>query len=350
MKITILSSLNDENQKGGAYLRVKAIAEIYQKLGFETEILYHSNYKTFNNIKSIFLPFLFGKSSRVFFKSSEMININSDYLHLDNLRHLNWSFDKKIPIIFNAHNLEYETIFSRKKNLISKLFFKYEVSKLKKANFIWVCSQREKEILKNESAELNKKVYVIPNLVDSSIYKNSKDKNIVSFIGTLDYYPNILAVDYLLTKFFPKIKTSLYKEFEFVIAGRNPIVRHIKLANDLGIKIIANLTQDEIIDLYSKTKILLVPITEGSGTRLKIIEGLFSGSSILSTNLGAEGIKSSKIYYSSIDRFPENFQKIISDEKLLNNDIEESTKNSFDIDQWFIINKTHLQKILSHEN
>ena len=65
--------------------------------------------------------------------------------------------------------------------------------------------------------------------------------------------------------------------------------------------------------LHAQTKVLLVPLFNGSGTRLKIVEALFSGASVLSTQIGAEGIESKFIKISSVENFSQQLSVILKD-------------------------------------
>jgi glycosyltransferase involved in cell wall biosynthesis len=55
----------------------------------------------------------------------------------------------------------------------------------------------------------------------------------------------------------------------------------------------ANLAPDSAL-FYHTHSIMLVPLLSGSGLRIKIIEGMAYGKAIVSTSVGAEGIKAEK--------------------------------------------------------
>ena len=110
----------------------------------------------------------------------------------------------------------------------------------------------------------------------------------------------------------------------------------------------ANLTQEEIFKIFAQTKLLLVPLIEGSGTRLKIVEAIFSGAHVLSTPLGAEGINSELINISELNAFEDNFKKIIeSDLGQINKEIAPSFWNEFDLDQWNKMNGSKIKQAIT---
>lgn len=344
--ISMMTQLNNPDQRGGAYLRVHAIKSVYESLGFNTQLHYQDNFQTRHTLRSLYQSLKFNPKTRVMFKTSKTPIPSADYLHLDNLRHFSWQYDHSIPLLYNAHNLEFENYFNRVESNESHAFRDYEFKQMNKAKCIWLCSQREKDILNQALPETTEKSYVIPNLVEENHYY-SLEKKYISFIGTLDYYPNILAVDYLLDVLIPNLKDHDKANLEFIIAGRNPSQQQIEKCKERGVRLLQNLSQEEILKLFAQTKILLVPLTEGSGTRLKILEGIFSKSFILSTPLGAEGITSRNITISELDQFQNSLIRLISQTKESELEIENSFRNHFDISHWIQLNKDQINKAIT---
>ncbi|MGB0454799.1 MAG: glycosyltransferase [Bacteriovoracaceae bacterium] len=326
-KIVIVSSLDNKEQRGGAYLRVHAIETLYQNLGFNTEIIYQENIQYQTTFSSYLSLLKFGKLPFLLFKKASVQLPPHDYLHLDNLRHFNWEFNSDAPVLFNAHNLEFENYYNRSSGFFAKNFQNWEISQYRKAKCVWVCSEREKEILVSLSPDLKEKILVIPNLVNKSDYYSSP-KKYISFIGTLDYYPNQFAVKFILENL-----TEISSDYELLIAGRNPLPEQIEQCEKMGVTLKTNLSQAEIQKIFSETKILLVPLEHGSGTRLKIVEAIFSNAQVLSTSLGAEGIESKEIMISDLKDFSKNLNKILKRE-FGQDGADQNFSEQFDIQSW----------------
>jgi hypothetical protein len=64
-----------------------------------------------------------------------------------------------------------------------------------------------------------------------------------------------LAVRYLCEEFFPRIGTSLRSDFEFVVAGRNPTDEVQNLLKKCKIKLLKDLTNEQMRKLISDTYI-----------------------------------------------------------------------------------------------
>jgi glycosyltransferase involved in cell wall biosynthesis len=108
------------------------------------------------------------------------------------------------------------------------------------------------------------------------------------FCGSMDSLPNVDAVVYFLTEVLPLIRNQL-PGATFTIAGRSPDPRVLKAAHGLeGVTVTGKV--DDIRPYLWGSKISIVPIRIGSGTRLKIYECMAAGIPVVSTTVGAEGL------------------------------------------------------------
>jgi len=108
------------------------------------------------------------------------------------------------------------------------------------------------------------------------------------FCGSMDSLPNVDAVVYFLSEVLPLIRKRL-PDATFTIAGRSPDARVLKAAQGLnGVTVTGKV--DDIRPFLWGSKISIVPIRIGSGTRLKIYECMAAGLPVVSTTVGAEGL------------------------------------------------------------
>lgn len=347
MKIEFISSLNNRSQRGGAYLRVYAIESIYKKLGLDVRMHYLEEYKAKPTLKGAWLSYLTKVNIRTLFNRSKICISDANFLHLDSFRFFNWQVDlKNTKIIYNAHNLEYESYVPRENTLSAQKLKSIELKTISKADHIFVCSDREKKIISQYDEKLGEKVFVIPNLIDKSHYRINENKNIILFIGTLDYYPNIKALEYLINDFYPRLDKQLFEKYRFVVAGRNPGLGLKQKLESLGVELLSDIDDNELTDILSKTYVSLVPLVHGSGTRLKIIESIFSGSLVLSTPLGSEGISSPSIVHADLVAFRSKFEDLIKRVHKIEPAKLQEFYNEFDIDTWYENNSDKLKKFL----
>ena len=90
-------------------------------------------------------------------------------------------------------------------------------------------------------------------------------------------------------------------------------------------------------DFYRSKKIMVVPILSGGGMRVKIIEGMAIGKTIVSTTIGAEGIHCEHGKHILIANSPTDFAaaviQCLEDEQLttrLSNNAQQLIKEEFD--------------------
>ena len=110
----------------------------------------------------------------------------------------------------------------------------------------------------------------------------------ILFSGSMDWLPNVDAVEHFLLEILPLIRTQR-PETTVTIAGRSPDARVLKAADSLAGITITGSVPDMRPHMWG-AKISIVPIRIGGGTRLKIYECMAAGLAVVSTTIGAEGL------------------------------------------------------------
>jgi glycosyltransferase involved in cell wall biosynthesis len=124
---------------------------------------------------------------------------------------------------------------------------------------------------------------VIPNAVTppATITTAAPETDLL-LIGNLSYAPNIDGARWLCESVLP-----LLDGVTLTIAGSNPGVDLVGLADDPRVRLVAN--PDDVASLYAAARVAVVPLHQGGGTRLKLIEALAHGLPVVSTSFGAQG-------------------------------------------------------------
>lgn len=158
----------------------------------------------------------------------------------------------------------------------------------------------------------NKKPYFVsPVGIDTSHL--IPQRNVISYpsifyIGALDWAPNQEGLIWFIRNIWHKLILK-HPELKFDIAGRNAPDWFVKTLNEPNV-----VFRGEISDAYdfiSKHAIMLVPLLSGSGMRIKIVEGLALGKTIVTTSIGTEGIETTHNINILIADTAEQFQKQI---------------------------------------
>jgi glycosyltransferase involved in cell wall biosynthesis len=108
------------------------------------------------------------------------------------------------------------------------------------------------------------------------------------FLGTYAYGPNAVGANHLIADIWPLIRSEV-PEARLVIAGQHP--EHIPAHAGHPPGVVFTGFVDDLHDLYAKTRVVCCPILSGGGTRVKLVEAASFGKPLVSTRLGAEGIK-----------------------------------------------------------
>jgi glycosyltransferase involved in cell wall biosynthesis len=108
----------------------------------------------------------------------------------------------------------------------------------------------------------------------------------IVFSGNMEYHPNIDAVRYFRAEIWPLLRQR-HPELVWRLVGRNPSAVRVFTAAP-GIEVVGPVA--EAVPELARSRIAVVPLRTGSGTRLKILEAWAAGLPVVSTSIGAEGL------------------------------------------------------------
>jgi len=105
-------------------------------------------------------------------------------------------------------------------------------------------------------------------------------------IGAMNWIPNQEGIRWFLLNVWMDIHRQ-FPSLKYYLAGREmpEWMKSLKLPNVIVLGEVEN-----AIDFIRSKTIMIVPLFSGSGIRIKIIEGMAAGKTIISTSMGAEGI------------------------------------------------------------
>ena len=205
---------------------------------------------------------------------------------------------KKCIDFIDAISLNYQQAVNNTKGLWRLIYsienrrlLNYEKEITEDFDLSFITTQKDKDfILKRE----DKKIVVLPNGVKEELLKRefiSKEENLLSFLGKMDYQPNEDACVFFAQEVFPKIKKKI-PGIDFYIVGMNPTTKVLDLRKINGVKVVGRV--DDPYSYLEKSKIIVAPIRFGGGIQNKILEGMALGKTVLTTPVGAGGITEAK--------------------------------------------------------
>lgn len=110
----------------------------------------------------------------------------------------------------------------------------------------------------------------------------------ILFVGSMAYSPNIDAVKHFAKEIFPYISRSIVGA-TFTIVGSNPPKDILSLSALPGINITGFV--DNLDSYYERASLFVIPMRSGGGVKMKLLEALGRGMPVVTTTLGADGIK-----------------------------------------------------------
>ena len=108
------------------------------------------------------------------------------------------------------------------------------------------------------------------------------------FAGSMDWLPNIDAIEYFAAEILPLIQKER-PECRVTVAGRRPTAALQELARRQPYITLTGTVPDVRPYLWEST-VSIVPLRIGGGTRLKIFEAIAARLPVVSTSVGAEGL------------------------------------------------------------
>lgn len=222
-------------------------------------------------------------------------------VHMASYRHLLSRATGRPLIVYNWHNIESELMerfAANTSNLAKKLYAQVTAGRLRRlegelcrsAVGHVVCSERERTAVL--ASYPGARVAVVRNGVDLAAFggagTEAGQRRRVLFVGAMDYYPNIAAVEFFARQHWPGLQAA-HPELRFTIVGSNPVETVRSLSGLPGVEVTG--TVAEVTSFYREAAVVVVPLLEGGGTRLKIVEAMAAGVPVVSTPAGAEGIE-----------------------------------------------------------
>jgi glycosyltransferase involved in cell wall biosynthesis len=132
-------------------------------------------------------------------------------------------------------------------------------------------------------------LHVTPVGVNMNDYSNQIDNaQELSFfhLGSMDWLPNLEGMKWFLDDCLPLIRQKI-PLFKIYLAGRAFPVSLMERADE---NIICEGEVPDAKGYMAGKQIMIVPLKSGGGMRVKIIQGMALGKTIISTSIGAEGI------------------------------------------------------------
>lgn len=323
-EITLLSFIRDDEEK--KYLpELKKYAKnvyVFKKIKpFSVTNILKSGFTSYPALMTMYLSNDVKKLIAEIIKKEKFDLIHAETFYVMS----NISSNVNIPKLLVEQTIEYrvyQSYVSSISNFLLKKLLSVDVAKIKKwetyywrvADKVIAMSEKDKEVMKMEIR--SRDIDVVPNGVDTESFFNIKKTEIkrktVLFIGNFKWIQNKEAIIYLREKVWPLILKGM-PEAKLWIVGKNPSREVLEMkCESIEIESV-----DDIKLAFANSSVLLAPMLSGGGTRYKILEAMASGTPVVSTTLGVEGLDVENNKHVFLGDSPEELAKLTLE--ILNN-------------------------------
>jgi hypothetical protein len=153
------------------------------------------------------------------------------------------------------------------------------------------------------------RVHVYPNALPSQPQPNVPERHMIAFSGNFGYDPNVDAVRYFHSKVWPLLRRR-WPDLVWQLIGKNPeaVSRHVR--GDSRIRLAG--PPGNALESLAAAQVVVVPVRVASGTRVKILEAWAAGRAVVSTSVGAEGLRAESKEHLWIADDPGQFAEAVS--------------------------------------
>ncbi|MBA3557834.1 MAG: glycosyltransferase [Gemmatimonadaceae bacterium] len=205
-----------------------------------------------------------------------------------------------LPITVNHHNIESHMMLRRAKlaaNPLERAYFwqegvrlkRYEQRVCRQFDMHLTCSTLDTARLRHENDGLN--VVEIPNGVDIDFFRPSgaeREAGNLVFAGNLGRYPNAAAASYIAERVWPLLQATRPGVTMHII-GANPSEALKALSQrEPRFKVLGFVP--DVRPYLDRAEVYVCPITDGGGTKLKVLDALAMGSALVADPIACEGI------------------------------------------------------------
>jgi GT2 family glycosyltransferase len=204
--------------------------------------------------------------------------------------------DPKIKIVYHGHDLHYLRLQRQfaltqdtKVHRASQRWETLERKLIDQAHVVFTVSRDEKEILDRWTSDPNKtKILPFNYFEPKQLHQELRPydgRSGLLFVGGMSHEPNVDAVLWFVNEVLPLLPESLV----LTIVGSDAPER-IRVLASPRVKLLENLSDGELGEVYANTLIAIAPLRFGAGIKGKTIEAFFHGVPLVGTPVAYEGL------------------------------------------------------------
>lgn len=206
--------------------------------------------------------------------------------------------EERRPFVWSAKGLR----VALRQGMVTRRVRLAERRAVRSVDQVWVCSGIDAGGLRDEYGPVSD-VQVVPNTVDLDYYAPVREGQVTPaaalagvnpartllFVGAGGYEPNRTAALWLIRDLFPELLRR-FGDARLLIVGGDPR-ETLSQAAATSRRVIVTGRVDDVRPYLAGASLVVVPLLEGSGTRLKLCEAFASKLPVVCTPKAAEGLE-----------------------------------------------------------
>jgi len=200
-----------------------------------------------------------------------------------------------IPVLFDMQDVDSEKWFEYARLRRLGFLYRVEAARIRQCELAYASSAQSTFLTARQEAELFRSlaptaaVECMENGVDSSYFDPAIvpyppefiGRRFVTFVGTMDYFPNVDAATWFAREVFPSIRRH-EPAAEFLVVGNNPSRNALELNAIDGVTVTGGVPDVRPYILHARA--VVAPLRLARGIQNKVLEALTLGRNVLATS------------------------------------------------------------------
>jgi glycosyltransferase involved in cell wall biosynthesis len=203
-----------------------------------------------------------------------------------------------VPVVYSAYNVESELssgLVSRRgvplgpaARIEKQRTRDEERSALAHSAFCLTVSEKDKDALRRLGAEIDVPIHVLPNCAPDHFVPEPEAvrESDILVVGSFGWYPNWEGLRWFTNRILPLVRERK-AGVRVLVAGSGLSRGRRREIESRAVEVRPDV--HDMLPLFRRSRMLVVPVRVGGGTRIKIMEAWAAGLPVISTSIGIEG-------------------------------------------------------------